>query len=190
MRPMQRITYSLATVLLAWLLMQAVHEAGHMLAGLCVGDRIERVVLHPLAISRTDLSPGGNPLVTTAAGPIVGAFAPLLVWVGCSVCRWPARAWLRFFAGFCLISNGAYLGIAVVVPVGDAEVLLHHGAPAWLLGLFGVMTIPAGLWLWHGLRKEFGWGAGARTVTNRETASLLIVLVAVIVIECALSSRM
>jgi hypothetical protein len=46
---------------LSWLAMMAIHEFGHVLHALVSGARVERVVLHPLAISRTDVSP--NPHV-------------------------------------------------------------------------------------------------------------------------------
>ena len=39
-----------------WLAMQVVHEAGHVLGAALSQGRVERVVLHPLAISRTDLT--------------------------------------------------------------------------------------------------------------------------------------
>ncbi|MCA9007144.1 MAG: hypothetical protein KDA70_17850, partial [Planctomycetaceae bacterium] len=39
-----------------WLAMMGVHELGHLLGGLFTGGSISRVVLHPLSISRTDLS--------------------------------------------------------------------------------------------------------------------------------------
>jgi len=184
-----RATYNLAIILLSWLLMQVVHEAGHVLAGLCVGDRIERVVLHPLTISRTELSPGRNLLLTTAAGPVFGSLVPLLLWLLGHACRLPSCAWLRFFAGFCLIANGAYLGVAIVEPVGDAELLLLLGTPAWVLFAFGVVTIPAGLMLWHRLSPEFGWGTKARAITGREAASVLAVLLLVVALEMAFSPR-
>jgi hypothetical protein len=184
-----RATYSLGTLLLSWLLMQAVHEAGHVLAGWCVGDRIERVVLHPAAISRTDLSPGNQRLWTTAAGPVFGAVVPLLLWVIGHFSRLPMRSWLRFFAGFCLIANGAYLGVAFVQPVGDAEVLLRHGAPLWTLLLFGVIAVTGGLALWHGLGPQFGWGAKARIVGTRDVICVVVGLVLVVVLEMLLSPR-
>jgi len=39
---------------LCWLLMMAVHEGGHFLCALLTNGRVTAVVLHPLAISRTD----------------------------------------------------------------------------------------------------------------------------------------
>jgi hypothetical protein len=187
---MARVVYGTATVLLCWLLMQAVHEAGHVLAGWWVGDRVERLVLNPLTTSRTDLSPGRNVLATTAAGPVFGAMVPALVSVIASLSKLPGRAWLRFFAGFCLIANGAYLGIALFNPVGDAEVLLREQAPLWWLTLFGGITVPAGLLLWHQLGREFGWGANAKAISVCRATTVSVILMLVITIELAISTNL
>jgi hypothetical protein len=65
---------------------------------------------------------------------------------------------LRFFAGFCLIANGCYLGAGLFTNVGDAGEMLKHGAAPWHLWLFAALTIPTGLYLWHGLGPQFGLG--------------------------------
>jgi len=189
LQALPRLVYGVATLLLSWLLMQVVHEAGHVSAGWWVGDRVEKVVLHPLAISRTDLTPGNNVLLTTAAGPVLGALIPLVLWGMSLAFQAPIRHWLRFFAGFCLIANGAYLGLALFAPVGDAEVLLRHGAPRWALGLFGLVAVPAGLAMWHRLGPQFGWGPAARIILWREAASVVGALALVIVLELLLSDR-
>ncbi len=62
---------------LCWLLMQAVHELGHIVVALATGGTIEKVVLHPLAISRTDTSGSSHPLLVIWAGPAVGVVVPL-----------------------------------------------------------------------------------------------------------------
>ena len=61
-------------VLGSWLLMQAVHESGHVLGASLTGGRVGRVVLYPLTISRTDLIDNPSPLIVVWAGP-----APALV---------------------------------------------------------------------------------------------------------------
>jgi hypothetical protein len=90
-KAMPRVVYGPATLLFSWLLMQVVHEAGHVAAGWIVGDRVEKVVLHPLAISRTDLAPGNDVLLTTAAGPVLGVLIPLLLWGLSSALQSPVR---------------------------------------------------------------------------------------------------
>ena len=49
-----------STLLGSWLGMQAVHESGHVIGAWMTGGRVERVVLHPLTISRTDLAATGQ----------------------------------------------------------------------------------------------------------------------------------
>ena len=51
-----------STVLLSWLGMMAVHEFGHVLGAWITGGRVERVVLHPLRFSRTDLAHNPSPM--------------------------------------------------------------------------------------------------------------------------------
>ena len=65
----------------SWLGMQWVHEAGHVLGALATGGEVERVVLHPLSISRTDLRVNPRPLIVTWAGPMFGVLAPLAAWL-------------------------------------------------------------------------------------------------------------
>src|SRR5208337_624939 len=57
---------------LCWMAMMAVHELGHVVAAVATGGKVEKVVLHPLMISRTDVSPNPSPLIVVWAGPIVG----------------------------------------------------------------------------------------------------------------------
>jgi hypothetical protein len=70
--------------------------------------------------------------------------------------NYPLAFLLRFFAGFCLIANGAYLASAAILPVGDAEELLRTGAPLWALVWPGSAAVVVGVLLWRGLRVEFG----------------------------------
>jgi hypothetical protein len=138
--------------------MQAVHELGHVLGAWATGGRVARVVLHPLTISRTDLAENPHPLVVAWFGPLFGAAAPLVLWLLAASLRLPGTFVIRFFAGFCLVANGAYLGGGALVGIGDAGDLLRHGAPSWCLCLFGGLAAAAGLGLWHGQGRHFGWG--------------------------------
>ena len=147
-----------STLLGSWLGMQAVHELGHVAGAWAVGGRVVRVVLHPLTISRTDLAENPHPLVVTWSGPLIGVAAPLLLWLLARAARLPGSYVLRFFAGFCWIANGAYLALGSIQGVGDAGDLLRHGSPAWLLWLFGGVSVPAGLGLWHRQSRHFGLG--------------------------------
>lgn len=147
-----------STLLGSWLGMQAVHESGHLLGGWLTGAKVTRVVLHPLTISRTDLAPNPRPLISVWAGPIFGITAPLLLWAIAAVCRLRFAFVLRFFAGFCLLANGLYIGIGSFDRVGDCGEMLRHGSEPWHLWLFGALTAPFGLWLWNKQGSHFGLG--------------------------------
>ncbi|MEX2026825.1 MAG: hypothetical protein WEH44_05980, partial [Pirellulaceae bacterium] len=89
---------------------------------------------------------------------------------------------LRFFAGFCLIANGAYIGAGSLGRIGDCGEMLRHGSPIWLLWLFGLLTVPAGLALWNGQGKHFGIGRDAAEVDAVAMIASTIALVVVIAI--------
>jgi hypothetical protein len=131
--------------------MQAVHELGHVLTAWATGGKVARVILHPLAISRTDVSPNPAPLAVAWGGPLFGATMPLLLAITVHIRQANAviRTYADFFAGFCLIANGAYLGVGSVDGIGDAGDLLRHGSPHWELVAFGVVSSVAGLLVWR-----------------------------------------
>ena len=154
----------------SWLAMQAVHEAGHVLVARLTGGEVVRVALHPLIFSRTDLGTNPHPLAVVWGGPLVGSLLPLLVFALSAACRAPGLYLLRFYAGFCLIVNGVYIGIGWLTADGtDPAVMMEHGSPAWLLVLFGLVTVPLGLYLWHGQGRHFGLG-DAKGVVNKGAA--------------------
>jgi hypothetical protein len=160
--------------------MQAAHEFGHILGAWVTGGKVSRVVLHPLTISRTDLSHNPNPLVVVWAGPVVGAMVPLLAWVVAAASRQSGAFVLRFFAGFCLLANGLYISVGSFHRVGDCREMLGHGSEAWQLWLFGVVTAPAGLWLWHDQARHFGLGAAQGRVNSRVAYGSLVACVALL----------
>jgi Peptidase M50B-like len=150
-----------STVLGSWLGMQAVHELGHVLGAWLTGGRVDKVVLHPLTISRTDLAHNPRPLVVVWAGPIVGVLLPLVAWGVAAGLRLRGAYVLRFFAGFCLLGNGLYIGVGSFDAIGDCGEMLRHGSQLWQLWLFGAVTAPVGLWMWHRQGPHFGLGAAA-----------------------------
>jgi len=180
--PLRQIVYMVVTVVGCWFGMQAVHELGHCLGAWITGGRVQRVVLHPLTISRTDLDANPHPLVVAWAGPIAGGVLPLLAWVARAPTRSVGRraanhgslrfssslCWfLRLFAGFCLIANGLYIGLGSFGAIGDCGDMLRHGSQPWQLWLFGLFTAPLGLYLWHGLGPRLGFvSAPASTSSN------------------------
>jgi hypothetical protein len=141
--------------------MQAVHESGHILGAWLTGGKAARVVLNPFTISRTDLAHNPNPLVVVWAGPIFGVAMPLLLWCVAVATKWRGAFVLRFFAGFCLLANGIYIGLGSFDRVGDCGEMLRHGAAPWQLWLFGASTAPVGLRLWHGQGRQFGLAPAA-----------------------------
>jgi hypothetical protein len=147
-----------STVLGSWLGMQAVHEFGHVLGAWLTGGRVAQVVLHPLTISRTDLAENPHPLPVVWAGPLLGVLLPLFLWSIAAAFHVPGAFVLRFFAGFCLIANGAYIAVGSFDHIGDAGVMLRQGSPTWQLWLFGIVAVPLGLWLWHRQGRHFGLG--------------------------------
>ncbi len=144
-----------AAVVVAWFAMQGVHECGHVLAAWLTGGTVERVVLHPFSISRTDVLPNPHPLAVAWGGPVFGVVAPLVALGAIRRLSSGFKVFLHFFAGFCLIANGAYIGVGSYYSIGDAGDLLRHGAPRWTLIVFGVAAFAAGLWFWHRLNWRF-----------------------------------
>jgi hypothetical protein len=189
MKPIRNHVLIGSTVLASWFGMQAAHEAGHALGAKVRGGRVDAVCLHPLTISHTELSENPAPLFVVWAGPLVGVVIPLLAWAIAATARWSPTFLLRFFAGFCLIANGAYLFGGSVAGVGDAGVMLRHGSPAWHLWAFGLVTVPTGLALWHNQGRMFGlgprpepvraWHVGVAVAT-----SVLLIMIGLIVSNC------
>jgi len=137
--------------------MQAVHELGHALGAWLTGGRIERIVLHPLTISRTDVGENPHPLIVAWAGPVIGVLVPLSLWAVAKAFQVPGAFLFRFFAGFCLVVNGLYIGLGSFAHIGDCGEMLRHGSQLWQLWLFGLLTAPLGLFLWHKQGPHFGF---------------------------------
>lgn len=189
MRRLAQINLIASLALFSWLAMQAVHEFGHVAGAWMTGGRVERVVLYPTVISRTDLSNNPHPLTVVWAGPIVGVMLPL---AACVAARWLWRRGsylFRFFAGFCLIANGAYIGAGSFYRIGDAGTMLRYGSPLWQLWLFGLLATALGLALWNALGPDFGFGAGKGRVSRDASISCLIALLAIVAIELAVRAR-
>ena len=175
---------------LCWLAMQAVHELGHVLGAVATGGRIEKVVLHPLTISRTDVSPNPRPLFVVWAGPLVGVLLPLALLIVFKAGRIPLWCLVQFFAGSCLIANGAYIGAGSFYGgdnASDPGVMLNHGSPIWCLWVFGAVSFPLGLYLWNGLGPHFGLGTAAGKVEHRAAYLSCALFAVAVILEVALS---
>lgn len=178
----------LSTIALSWLAMMGVHELGHVLSAVLSGGTVTRVVLHPASFSRTDVTPNPHPLFVAWGGALWGCLIPLAL---LGVVRATARshAYLAaFFAAFCLIANGAYLAVGSFSPDGDdAGVILANGGAQWTLVLFGLVTVPAGLYLLNGLGPRFGLGPAGGKVDRRAAIAMAVVLVVWVVATTLLS---
>lgn len=186
---LRRVVLNLSALLGSWLGMQAVHELGHVLGAWITGGRVARVVLHPLTISRTDVVENAHPLFVVWAGPLGGVCLPLLIWA--CVAKWrPHVAFLpRFFAGFCLLANGLYIGIGSFDRVGDCDEMLQHGSPLWLLWGFGLLTAPVGLWCWHDQGRHFGWGRPPLEVSYAATCASVVVCLVLLALGFMIGNR-
>jgi hypothetical protein len=187
MSHLEQAVLILSACALSWLLMGAVHELGHVLGAVITGGRVERVVLHPLTISRTDVQPNPHPLLVTWAGPVIGAALPLAARAACWRVNRVFRDLSGFFAGVCLIANGLYLGVGSFFRIGDAGDLLRHGAAPWQLWLFGAASVPLGVWLWNGTGPTFGFGAARGRVSPRAAWTCSGLALALAAVEIALS---
>ena len=132
-----------------WVAMMAVHEAGHCLNACFSGGRVESVTLPLLGFSRTDLSRNPHPQFVAWGGPLWGVLIPVALLLLTRLALPRAARAAAVFAGFCLVANGAYIGLGPFMTAGDGHDLLRHGAPSWTLILFGVTAFSAGLYLWH-----------------------------------------
>ena len=178
-----------STILASWLGMQAVHECGHVLGAWFTGGEVALVVLHPLTISRTDLASNPHPLLVVWAGPSFGVLFPLALWGAARIGKLAGAFVLRFFAGFCLIANGAYIAFGSIDRIGDCGEMLRHGSRIWQLWLFGALAIPTGFWLWHRQGIHFGFGSSHGVVDSRVGYSILVATLFLIALELAFGSK-
>ena len=189
MQRFHQLVFVASILTLSWFAMMAVHEFGHVVGALSSGGTVERVVLHPFTISRTDVSPNPNPSFVVWLGPILGCFIPAAVW-WCIPRRFAApRNIAMFFAGFCLLANGAYIAFGSFGRVGDCGVMLQHGSPLWSLLLFGIVAISTGFYLWHQLGSVKQFLADPSMVDPIVAYSLLGALIVMLTLEFTVSPR-
>ena len=169
--------------------MMAVHELGHIIGAILTGGNVERVVLHPFQISRTDVSPNPSPAVVVWLGPILGCLIPIAVSLVVPRSFTTVRNLSLFFAGFCLIANGAYISVGAFDQVGDCGEMLRTGSPLWALIAFGVVTVAMGLCIWHGLGSLKRFLSNPSVITPRLAYSVLMILLVLFIAGLAYSPR-
>ena len=175
------------TIALSWLMMMVVHESGHVFVAWLTGGKVAHVLLLPLSLSRTDLIHNPCPVLVAWGGPVVGVLLPVIAFAVAVLVKMPMLYLLHFFAGFCLVANGVYIGAGSFADIGDAFDLLHGGAPHWHLIAFGAITIPIGLFLWNGLGVSFGLGKAKGKIDPRAAYVASGLLMLVVLVELILS---
>ena len=133
----------------SWMGMLLVHEAGHMLHAVGRGGTVAGVDFPLLGFSQTHVEPNPHPLLVAWGGPIWGSLLPLAAWLVTHRLRVRGRKLAQFFAGFCLIANGAYVALGWTLDTGDAADLRGMGTPEWLMLVIGLAAMAGGLLLWH-----------------------------------------
>ena len=146
-----RLLWFLLALYPCWLGMMVVHELGHVLHAWVSGGTVSAVRIPPAGFSVTEFSTNPRPHFVAWGGPLWGCVLPLLAWALFRLRRWRGWRAAQFFAGFCLVANGAYLGAGWINRVGDAGDLMGFGTPAWVLVVFGAAATSAGLYAWHRL---------------------------------------
>ncbi len=184
-----QLLFGFAIVLLSWYGMMATHELGHVLGAVATRGAVTQVVLHPLSISRTDVAPNPEPAVVVWSGPAVGCLLPLCLFAIAGRQHVVLRHALGFFSGFCLIANGAYIGVGAIDGVGDCREMLRTGTPVWMMIGFGVVAGACGLAVWHRLGSLRDFAGDPSGVNPRWTLGIYVVLAAYLVTAGSLSSR-
>src|SRR5687767_2374241 len=106
-----RLPLGLVALYLCWLGMMAVHEAGHVLHARLSGGVVDKVDIPLLGFSQTFYSVNPKPHFVAWGGAAWGCIVPLMLLAVFSRAPRLARRAAQFFAGFCLIANGVYLGV-------------------------------------------------------------------------------
>lgn len=188
-RRLNQILFALSLVVLAWLAMQAFHELGHVLGAWWTGGSVLQVVLHPSTISRTDVFPNPHPGVVVWLGPLVGSLLPLALWALSARVHPFTGKCVQFIAGFCLIANGAYIGVGSWEGVGDCGEMLRSGTPLWVMIVFGCTAIFGGLLIWHRLGSVGDFLQNPSSIAWRHTIAVVALTLVVTVVELLCSQR-
>jgi hypothetical protein len=172
----------------SWLAMMVLHEFGHVIQAWFSGGIVSKIVLHPLAFSRTDLSVNPYPLFVAWGGAIWGILIPLGFLAFVRVIKWNYGYLFCWWAGFCCIANGTYLACGWLFYGGanaadDSNVILRSGGDWWQLIAFGLMAVALGLWLWNGLGPHFGCGTAQGKVDRKAAVGMTIALLILVANE-------
>ena len=178
-----QLAFSVSLLATSWLLMMAFHELGHVAGAMLTGGTVQEVILHPLAISQTDVFPNPSPLLVVWAGPIVGCVLPLVLAASLPKSWVVERKTVWFLAGFCLIANGCYIGFGSFDRVGDCGNMLDAGTPLVCLWLFGAIAIPAGLFIWHRLGSVAEFVSKPDLIPPHHAIAMVLTLLTIVLME-------
>ena len=148
-RVVRRAVIAGVTIYASWLGMLAIHELGHVIHAWLSGGRVVQVIFPLLGFSQTIVWPNPRERFVVWGGPIWGALLPVAMYGAFRIARRAVPEVLKFFAGFCLIANGAYLACGWLNPTGDAGELRRLGTPVLLMVAVGAGMFLGGLLLWH-----------------------------------------
>ena len=121
--------------------------------------------------------------------PVLGSLIPLASLFAAKLLRCRFVYLCQFFAGFCLIANGAYIGLGSFSNIGDAGDLAHAGCPQAVMVVFGIVCAAAGLWLWNRLGSHFGLKEAEGKVDQPAALGMLLLLVITLIAETMADSR-
>ena len=154
------LIFGRALIVLSWQMMMVIHEVGHCVGAILTGGQIVDVQIHPLRLSQTDVYPNPRPAIVVWLGPVLGCLIPTLFASLSRQLGAIAANSTWFFAGFCLIANGCYIGVGAIDLIGDCAVMFESGTSRWLMVLFGFAATVAGFYIWHriGQLKEYFFG--------------------------------
>lgn len=156
-----------------WPMMMLVHETGHAMGAWATGGQVQRVLWHPLVLSRTDVTPNPSPKIEVWAGPVVGAALPAVLAAMVIALRLKISYLFVAFAGFCLLANGLYVGWGTFDPAGDAHEMIRLGVPRGSMLVFGLVAMLSGLWLLDRVSPMLGFGDRPRRIRTNDVVWVL-----------------
>jgi hypothetical protein len=162
-----RVFVAVVALYACWLGMLALHELGHVLHAHITGGRVVRVDIPFFGFSQTFVEPNRYPYFVAYGGAYTGCVIPLLACGMAWAIQRKVPEPLKFFAGFCLIANGVYIGLGWLGRNNDSADLVQLGASPISLMSFGLSATILGLLIWHRLtwltirsRPQAGAGDG------------------------------
>lgn len=127
-------------LVISWCVMTTTHECGHLVGGWLSGATLTKYDLCPWHLPYSMHQPDPHPLVTLWSGPILGVFAPLIVFF------LRPNPFLKGVAGFSLLANGVYLGAGLLSNDSflDTTRLIREGAWQGTIILYSLLCSVSG----------------------------------------------